>query len=412
MGIKVLPPDVNISGINFTVDGKNIRFGLGAVKSLGEVAAQSIKKTREKEGKFKDFLDFCVRAGGGLNSRILENLCKAGAFDSFGIKRKELVGKIHEALSIADAIRKDSNENSLFADVSDFADSVTKIKYDMNEEDYHERELLAAEKEILGFYVIGHPLGEFKDIIKAYSTASIKDMKSLPSLAPVRIGGIISSIVEKRSKKTGNRFAEMEFEDFLSSTKCFISPEILDKYLPQKNAGGESGEEGGSQALKTDEKSQDDAGDSMLKQGKVCFVNAYVETANDSFNAHAESAGENDKRKLRIMEIMEIKDVLKKYTSELHLRINEANYDSRRNSLLSQLCGENPGKTPLVICATTGTGENVFIETEHGIEMTSDFIRKVKEILGEESVHIKTDKSLSDINIRRNQFYKRKNEQD
>ena len=91
MGINILPPDVNVSERDFTVDGDSIRFGLGAIKGVGEKAADEIILAREKEGKYSDFLNFCERAGSAVNTRMVDHLIKAGAFDSLQIKRSQLI---------------------------------------------------------------------------------------------------------------------------------------------------------------------------------------------------------------------------------------------------------------------------------------------------------------------------------
>ncbi len=371
MGINIMPPDVNISGITFTVDGSGIRFGLGAVKGLGEVAADMIRKSREKDGKFKDFLDFCVRAGEGLNSRTLQNLCLTGAFDSFGIKRKAMSDKIAETIAVADSIRKETTEASLFDDVANFADTVTQIAYDLNLEEYSERELLAAEKDILGFYVIGHPLGEYKRIIVDYSTTSIKNIADFQGSTAVRIGGIINLITEKTSKKSNKKFATIEFEDFLGNVRCFISSELLEKISPT---------------------SDNDDKKFLLEKEKICFINAFVETALDS-----------EIKELNVVEFLDVKDVISRYTKEMHIRLNEATSDSQKIKRCFEICSANEGTCPLIICAIAATGENVFMEAARSITPSTDFIKDIESLLGEESVHLKIDKSASDFQKRK--FY-------
>ncbi len=374
MGIKILPPDVNVSGINFTVDGPNIRFGLGAVKALGEVAAESIKRSREKDGRFKDFLDFCVRAGAGLNSRVLQNLCMTGAFDSFGIKRKALVEKIPDILQIADSIRKDDSSGSLFDDVADFADTVTKVSFDNTQPEYSEKELLAAEKEILGFYVIGHPLGEYKKLIVDYSTTNIKDaLAAKETPFPVRIGGIINSVGEKTSKKSNRKFAIIEFEDFLGSARCFISPDLLEKLSPNPDQPDKP---------------------VFLEKEKICFVNAFVENSMDG-----------DKKELSIVEFLDVKDVPRRYTKEIHLRMHEGTTSRDKMKRVLDICSAHEGRCPLILCAVTAEGENVFIEAAKGITISDELISSLEAVLGKEGVHIKVDKSAGDFqSTRKNKF--------
>jgi DNA polymerase-3 subunit alpha len=116
MGISILPPDVNSSGISFSVDGPNIRFGLGAIKGMGEGAAGKIIESRKKEGKFKNFLDFCERCGSELNSRMIEHLTRAGALDSLGLKRSQVLAVADKMIAFAAERARDKavGQGSLF----------------------------------------------------------------------------------------------------------------------------------------------------------------------------------------------------------------------------------------------------------------------------------------------------------
>ncbi|HOK05007.1 MAG TPA: DNA polymerase III subunit alpha [Victivallales bacterium] len=374
--IKVLPPDVNISGINFTVDGNNIRFGLGAVKSLGSVAAEAIKRTREKDGKFKDFLDFCIRAGDSINSRTLENLCKAGAFDSFGIKRKELVEKIPEALKLADAFRKSKSEASLFDDIPEFNDTITEIKFNSEQSEYSEKELLAAEKEILGFYVIGHPLGEQKDIIVKYSTTNTKDALAITQNdSPIRLGGIINSIERKKTKKTNKTYAIIEFEDFLGSIRCFIYNDIYEKLM-----------------------SKESSSNPILQEGKVCFINAVVKNSNDG-----------DKKDFYVYDVLEVDETVNKYTEEIHLRFFEGSTTEENINKCISIATENPGKTPIIICAVMSNGVNVFIESNKKVNASIELLKTFESILGTNGIHIRVNKSFDDITFRKEPNFRKKN---
>jgi DNA polymerase-3 subunit alpha len=116
MGIRILPPDINSSDINFTVDGDAIRFGLGAIKGVGEAAAGRIIESREQEGVYKTFLEFCERCGEAMNTRMIDHLTKAGAFDSLNLKRSQVLAIAEPTMSYAQSRVKDrlAGQGSLF----------------------------------------------------------------------------------------------------------------------------------------------------------------------------------------------------------------------------------------------------------------------------------------------------------
>ncbi len=168
MGIKLLPPDVNESGADFTVVGQNIRFGLVAIKSIGRGLINALIKERSANGAFKSFEDFCRRmTGRDLNRRAVENLIRSGAFDSMGNKRKAL---LQICGILLDSIAHENRNNidgqlNLFGE-PDFADVVeTNIKLPEVEE-FTRQELMAMEKETTGLYLSGHPMDEYRAKIR------------------------------------------------------------------------------------------------------------------------------------------------------------------------------------------------------------------------------------------------------
>ncbi|MCF0137766.1 MAG: DNA polymerase III subunit alpha [Oscillospiraceae bacterium] len=168
MGIRLLPPDVNESGADFTVVGENIRFGLVAIKNIGRGFVNEIIKARSCDGAFKSFEDFCRRMSGReLNRRAVENLIRAGAFDSFGAKRKALL-QISELMldSIAQELKNNvAGQMNLFGE-PDFAESsAVEIKLP-DVEEFSRSELMAMEKETTGLYLSGHPMDEYRELVR------------------------------------------------------------------------------------------------------------------------------------------------------------------------------------------------------------------------------------------------------
>lgn len=168
MGIKLLPPDVNESGADFTVVGKNIRFGLVAIKSIGRGFVNEVISSRAEDGFFKSFEDFCRRMSGrDLNRRAVENLIRAGAFDSFGNNRKAL---LQIAGLLLESIAQESRNNiegqlSLFGE-PEFADNTSVEIKIPNVEEFSRAEILAMEKETTGLYLSGHPMDEYRALVR------------------------------------------------------------------------------------------------------------------------------------------------------------------------------------------------------------------------------------------------------
>ena len=174
MGIKLLPPDVNLSDANFTVDGENIRFGLVAIKGIGWGAIEELTAERERGGSFQSFEDFCRRMSGKeLNRRALENLIKAGAFDSMGYTRRSL---IEVAGAVIESIAQQNRDNisgqiDLFGG---FEEESAPVSIPIPERpEYSRREIMAMEKEITGLYLTGHPMDEYRDAVRKIGAVPI-----------------------------------------------------------------------------------------------------------------------------------------------------------------------------------------------------------------------------------------------
>lgn len=169
IGIKLLPPDVNESDANFTVSGENLRFGLVAIKGIGWGAINNLVAEREKNGVFTSFEDFCRRMSGKeLNRRAVENLIRAGAFDSMGYKRKALV---QIAGAVIDSINQAERDNisgqmDLFGDIEG-TESAKPVSIAIPQvEEYSAREKMAMEKETTGLYLTGHPMDEYREAVR------------------------------------------------------------------------------------------------------------------------------------------------------------------------------------------------------------------------------------------------------
>lgn len=212
--IEVLPPDVNESGLAFTVVDDAIRFGLVAVKNVGEGPVAAILAEREANGPFGDIFDFCERIDlRKVNKRVLEALIKCGAFDGTGVERSRMMAVLDEAVDHGARTQKEKNDPQmgLFDMIEDpVAEGLRPVFPDIPE--WEDRDLLFLEKEHLGLYLSGHPLKKYEEAIARYATTDAEGLKEVANGSAVRLGGSIHDMKVIITKK-GDKMAFMNVED-------------------------------------------------------------------------------------------------------------------------------------------------------------------------------------------------------
>jgi DNA polymerase-3 subunit alpha len=233
MGIRILPPDVNESFTTFTAVGENIRFGLAAVRNVGESAVNEIIEARKMSGPFLSFQDFCMRVNiNALNQRMLDALIRCGAFDSLGATRSQLLGILPEVLNLAGVYQRERREPqvSLFDLLNEIPSQEPFHELQLPAiADWSDKEKLQNEKQFLGFYVSGHPLDKFLVDMQSFSTASSGTVATLRDGAPINLLGIITKVSTKLDKR-GNTMAFADLEDFEGSVELVIFREPYDKF--------------------------------------------------------------------------------------------------------------------------------------------------------------------------------------
>ncbi len=223
LGIKVLPPDINKSFQNFTIEEGKIRFGLLAIKNVGATACESIQREREKGGEFLSLEDFCRRVDlRTVNRKVIESLIKAGVFDCFGLFRSQMTACLDDVLEEASVIQKDRERGqlSLFDRAKGFRNlgALPKIK------EWPEPQLLSFEKEMLGFYISGHPLARYASNIKRFTTNSTNQLPKLADGNEVKIMGIIIKIKQTTTRKNNEKMAIIKLEDLEGDVEVIIFP--------------------------------------------------------------------------------------------------------------------------------------------------------------------------------------------
>jgi len=230
-GIEVLPPDVNESGETFTVVGEVIRFGMGAVSKVGHSAISSIIEARDSMGSFQSIWDFLTRVDlRTVNKSVIENLVKAGAFDSLHSNRVQIIEALPGLVETAQRRCSDKQQCSLLSLIQDDVDEEDPVLPETGEPD--QLTLLEMEKEVTGLFISGHPFDRHELEIKPFTNCMISELKCWrsSSCSPT-IGGMVSAIQEKFTRK-GAAMGILEIEDSVSKTQviCFprIWPEIKD----------------------------------------------------------------------------------------------------------------------------------------------------------------------------------------
>ncbi|MFY7066778.1 DNA polymerase III subunit alpha [Nocardiopsis changdeensis] len=236
-GIKVLPPDVNESGLRFTPVGKDIRFGMGAVRNVGANVVNSIIKSRTEKGKYTSFTDFLSKIElAACNKRVIESLIKAGAFDSLGQPRRELYR--HHEVAVDGMISSKKQEAhgqfDLFGGAEEGGDSTPiGLNIQWGDEEWDRKTKLAFEREMLGLYVSSHPLAGAERVLARSRDTSIAQIvagEMSRERNELRIAGLISK-VEKRVNKAGNQWAIATVEDLDASMEVLFFPKTFPLYV-------------------------------------------------------------------------------------------------------------------------------------------------------------------------------------
>ncbi len=367
-GIEVLGPDVNESRVHFAParDGKAIRFGLAAIKGVGEVAVETILKARNEGGKFNSLSDLCERVDGRtVNRKILEALIKSGACDAFGQSRATLFAQIERTLARAASILSDrqKGQSSLFGALEEAAPPMPESVSNLPEWPQHE--LLAHEKELLGFYVTGHPLTPYAPILEKYALANTAKLAELSNRSLTRIGGLIAAVQNGVSKKSGKPYSMVTLEDLEGSVQVLCMNENYEKYR------------------------------GLLTPNRAILVIGEVNTG-------------DDRPKIFPQEILPLEDAPKRFTKQVHLRLHTAHVKPEQLESVRELVAAHPGKCPLLLCFMRPGGEVVFVDTNERFNVTPSLQlqQEADARFGEETYYAKVDTSLPERAPRR---WERKN---
>jgi DNA polymerase-3 subunit alpha len=350
MGISVEAPDINLSDASFTPHGEAIRFGLAAVKNLGQNAIQSIVEARKQAGSFRSIYQFCEKVDLRLlNKRVLESLIKSGAMDSLG-RRAQLFAVLDRAMEEAQKVHRDAQagQHGLFGV---FDEQPSRANDALPETpDWDESTRLQSEKEVLGFFISGHPLEKYADKLEdlhALSTAVLNAMKrSTGKGEEIFAAGVLGGVRVLKSKK-GDMYANVALEDMEGRIEAMIFPEAF-RRLGEK-----------------------------VKLEVPVLVKGSVRVE------------EGAAPKLAISEITPMEEAKPRLARALRLRISLADASVETVDELHAIFVQSPGAAR-VMFDLASPGEFVAVMEAEGYNVLPDraFIRRVEELCGRGSVII------------------------
>ncbi|MBW2092381.1 MAG: DNA polymerase III subunit alpha, partial [Deltaproteobacteria bacterium] len=344
--LEVLPPDINKSDLNFTVSDQKIRFGLAAIKGLGQAAIECILEARA-EGPFADLFDLCQRVDlRKVNRKVLEALIKCGAFDSTNVTRAQLAAALDEALEHGARVQRDreSGQTNLF-------DSINTVEEDIpvnwpNVPDWREALRLNYEKEALGFYISGHPLARFEMELKALTNTDTQQIQDMADGDKVRLGGIIIHTDLINTKK-GDRMAFVTLEDMAGQVEILLFPEIYQaslEYLEQDRP-----------LLITGELTVDEKGGAAVN-------------------------------KIIAKEVLPLETASAKLVQEVTLALSASSEDQEILLKLKDLLNRHPGTTQVVLKLHVPEQGTAVLNLEQKVRPSLVLLREAQEVLGDTGV--------------------------
>ena len=319
MEINLLPPDVNSSRREFTVDSNDICFGLVAVKGVGDNAIDAIVEAREQGGSFTSLEDFCERVDmKQVNKRAVESLILSGAFDSLRGHRAQHIVNLDNIMRVAQNAQaeRERGQMSLFGDGQEMPTTTVTLT---DAPKYDPLERLMREKEQLGFYVSGHPLEEYSDIIENYTSASTQTLVQHRIDSEVDVAGMVTDVKNITTRK-GDPMAVIGLEDLEGAIEVVIFPEAYKK-----------------------------AGD--IVEGRVVWIRGKVSVNQNNRNRRSENGDtEREERQIQADRVIDIESVSEQQTSALEVTISESDIGNvEKLERLQEIARANKGDLDLIL---------------------------------------------------------------
>ncbi|MHC5061365.1 MAG: DNA polymerase III subunit alpha [Planctomycetota bacterium] len=365
MDIEVLGPDINESFSDFTVvyneehdhkkDSGLIRFGLAAVKGVGEKAVEQIIAAREKVGGFHSLYHFCENTDlRAANKQVLEALIKAGAFDRMGGSRNQMIVALEKAMQIGQETQVDARNGQMnffgeagFGAEDDFSKDYETLP---NVQPWPEMQMLTYEKEVLGFYITSNPLGRHADTLDAYSTVNTSKLGNVKEKSQVVIGGMVTKIrhmVTRKGPKAGAKMAVFTLEDLQGDCEVVMFPRVLDKY------------------------------GQMLQVDKILFVKGKIDCRRETPNIICD-------------ELITIDEVFDKLAANVWVSLAAPDVTTENISRIRSICSKHRGMSPFGVSLTTKTGSRISAIADKNLSVRPDvdFCRELEAVVGAGNIHL------------------------
>jgi DNA polymerase-3 subunit alpha len=378
-GIAVLGPDVNESDVSFApaslsqtagstaatskppTGTERIRFGLAAIKGVGEVAVQSILDARQAGGRFTTLAELCERIDTrAVNKKVLECLIKAGGCDDLGPNRATMLATLDSSLARASSLAADKakGQSSLF-DAFDAAPK-KKVEKPIVLPEWPVAERLSYEKELLGMYVSGHPFEPYLATAERYATHTVEELLSLTNRGMARVAGLVSGVQDGVSKKSGKRYAMVTLEDLTGTVQLLAMNENYEKYRE------------------------------LFTLNHALLVTAEVSTG-------------EDKPKLFPQEIMRLDEAPRKLTKQVRLRLNTATLDRAKLETARAVIEAHKGSVPLFLALKLPGGETAFLEPNNhfAVAPSNDLEAALTDAFGPGTYQPIADRSLPERALRK-----------
>ena len=359
MGIRILPPDVNTSEMNFTVQPNKILFGMGAIKNVGSACVEAILVARKEGGNFVSIDDFCARVEyKAINKKAVESLIRCGAFDGLSGNRAWLASKVETALALAGSVSRDKErgQGTLFGLMEEASPNATKSgeKAPPDFADWSKRDKLTAEKELLGFYVTGHPADEFEADLRAFRTLNLGEPDEMQSGTVARMAGVVTAMEVRLTQKDKKPYARVMLEDKTGRMEVMIFPDLY------REAG------------------------MALKIGTPLVVGGSVDTDAE------------ERVRLRTSECVTLEAAVGKWVTHVHLVPTREDLAGEKMARVKEIVAGQAGDVPVRLELEV-EGKMVLLEagTQMRLRPTLEVLGKLREVLGPDRVKL----AVKDIEV-------------
>ena len=359
MNIEVLAPDINESGVDFTplykghgADRKGvIRFGLAAVKGVGAKAVEQLIAAREKAGRFQSLFHFCENVDlRVVNKQVIESLIKAGACDKLGGSRAQMLAGLEKAMQIGTTLQADRQNGQMNffgrSGESDYAQDHERLP---DVAPWPEPQMLAYEKEVLGFYVTSNPLSHHAETINLYSTLDTSQLADCTQDKQVVIGGLISKIryhITQKGRNAGAKMAVFALEDLQGQVEVVMFPDVLNSFVE------------------------------LLAKDAIVFVKGKLDYRREKPNIIA-------------AELIALDHVREKLAAKVKIRLFAKDVTKEKVAAIKSICQRHRGQSPVYVAVRTDKGR-VYAAADRGLSVNPDleFCRKMRQLVGDENFQL------------------------